>query len=393
MLLTCLNVDRFLQGVDSTQESPLFFFSQAMACAECGCHGCKIGEDLFRFTEANWKVVSNDIEYYGWIESWNEVVGLPAGWDTFLRDLLTWPEGPIIWLDTPERALAPIFIVAHYGKNIHRRNYMFQFGCWYGGKHQTQPLYPCSVLAHERHHASRTLQRFFYPLWRLWCIRQGLKYEPRTSLTVSNLALHTVASHFAASSAMQPPPPPPPPPPRLSMHVASVEPSPSRCPEGTWSPYVCPTSSAVWWFNDLTEVFFYKQTGTSSLLPWSPSPEGRWIQYVYNNALWWQNDVTKKFFFESTGTRNVPVKALGNCCISTAVGGSDATTTAGDNAATPVDATTADATTADATTADDGALCSSVTQERYVGLCVYRAYEKNLYYPGQPPPVGASVEC
>ena len=93
----------------------------------------------------------------------------------------------------------------------------------------------------------------------------------------------------------------------------------------------------------------------------------------------------------------MPVKALGNCCIYTAAGGSDATTTAGDDAATADDATTADATTADATTADDGALRSSVTLGPpglgYKGKCVYRTYEENLYYKDQPPPVVKTVEC
>ena len=149
----------------------------------------------------------------------------------------------------------------------------------------------------------------------------------------------------------------------------------------------------MWWFNDLTEVFFYEQTGTSSLLPWSPSPEGRWIQYVYNNALWWQNDVTKKFFFESTGTRNVPVKALGNCCISTA-GDADATT-AGDDAAT-LDAFT-NINDGDTLNINDGALPSSVTLGRpglgYTGQCTHRTYAQNLYKPGQLPPTDEVVEC
>ena len=98
-----------------------------------------------------------------------------------------------------------------------------------------------------------------------------------------------------------------------------------------------------------------------------------------------------------SGTRKVPVKALGNCCISTAAGDADATTTAGDDAAIADDATTLDATTADATTADDGALRSSVTLGPpglgYKGKCVYRTYEENLYYPGQRPPVSETVEC
>ena len=82
-------------------------------------HGGVPGVQIFSFAEANWYLCEDDNAYLGGIQSWQAMAqdpALPESMYNFLSDLLTHPQGPIVWLNDSRRTNAPIFMAGRWGK-------------------------------------------------------------------------------------------------------------------------------------------------------------------------------------------------------------------------------------------------------------------------------------
>ena len=105
--------------------------------------------------------MDSDTKFFGWINSWRDLAGFPEHVEAFLQSLLAWSEDPVIWSAyDQDRARAPLFVAAYYGKGKSQQARWYQFGCTYC-RHQTTCLHPGSRDLLERQDAFNKLMFFF----------------------------------------------------------------------------------------------------------------------------------------------------------------------------------------------------------------------------------------
>ena len=98
-----------------------------MSCPYHGAGSCKL-------SAMNWKVCDTDVAFHGALQSWKEITKYNDMLDTLLElidQLFRYGPGPIIWLDTEDRAKAPIYLVSHHGDGIRRHACYQLWGCRY----------------------------------------------------------------------------------------------------------------------------------------------------------------------------------------------------------------------------------------------------------------------
>ena len=59
--------------------------------------------DLVQYAERNWKAITTDTRYLGWISSWRDMAGLPDYMEDFLHKLFVWPQCAVIHLIAGQR--------------------------------------------------------------------------------------------------------------------------------------------------------------------------------------------------------------------------------------------------------------------------------------------------
>ena len=177
----------------------------ALPCPHC--HGGVPQRDLWPFSEMNWKACVDDNSYIGWINSWRDNGGgFPEHVEEFLIYLLTWPDGPVIWLaDDPNRTWAPFFVTGHW-RNVKCYNCGYMIGCRYCW-HQTVWLYPGRSVE-DRRVALQKLMLFTEPLFRIWLYRRGVPLPPR--IPQRDLYVPQPATISQPPAGHRPTPPPPP---------------------------------------------------------------------------------------------------------------------------------------------------------------------------------------
>ena len=312
------------------------------------CHGGVVQVDIFPFTDASCKLVDDGRKHEGWIQSWRDMVGLPPHVEDFLYHLLAWPSCPMVWWpDDDFRTEAPLFIAAHHGRKVAAECCFVQFGC-HVCKHRTARLYYAGDDTHQKH-AVQQMITFFEPLLDQYLYRRFI--APVLSLKASNLDI--IANPPARPlPPTQPPPPATPPPPTIAP------------------PKMLRDSEA-------------------------PSSEGKWTKYIWktywqadgkDGHVWWYNDVTEQFFFEETGTTQIPTPStLGKCCgkeSKISPDDEDLQSTEADD-----DSNTVAFSDSNASSSVQSSFPIGSPSPGYTGRCTHRTYERNLYAANQPPSI------
>ena len=297
-------------------------------------HGGLVKTHIFSYAVANWTLIETDDRYCGFIQSLESIAfdpPLSSDMANFLRNLLVYPQKPVIWLNQVVRQNAPLFVASNIGPQRKPHAKYVQFGCK-KCNHQTEMLYFASKDSKDRDYAHAVMQAFFEPLIHEELNRLGSvgNLAPRFCFQIKPRGKDDDSANRPATQHCQLADRRATPCRRLAVSPRpSFRPAPPP-PPPVWSKYPDNTGY-TYWLHALTYEWFFELTGSKQPpeqrfggcyqaakdrnRPAPPTPPPVWSKYRDNNgSTFWLNALTHEWFFELTGSTQPPEQRFGGCC-------------------------------------------------------------------------------